>query len=95
LSRQSRVAIKRRAFRGWDVKDIQALEKGEKKMAYDVIVLAGQSNAEGHGFGDVAAPYEPNENIVQLFDPQPLCFVAGENGVEYLRVEEPWIFQRS
>ena len=62
-------------------------------MAYDVIVLAGQSNAEGHGVGEVAAPYEPNENIVQLFDPQPLCFVAGENGVEYLRVEEPWIFQ--
>ena len=35
---------------------------------YDVIIQAGQSNAEGWGVGDVQNPYLPNENINYLYD---------------------------
>ena len=30
---------------------------------FDIIIQAGQSNSEGYGFGDVEAPYEPNEQV--------------------------------
>ena len=33
------------------------------KEKFDVIILAGQSNAEGYGFGDVESPYEPTPDV--------------------------------
>ncbi len=33
------------------------------EKAFDIVILAGQSNAESSGFGDVENPYEPNERI--------------------------------
>ena len=33
------------------------------KEIYDVIVLAGQSNGEGHGVGDIDDPYTPTPNV--------------------------------
>lgn len=30
---------------------------------FDIIILAGQSNSEGYGFGGVENPYEPNEQV--------------------------------
>ncbi len=34
--------------------------------AFDIIIQAGQSNAEGYGFGDVDTPYQPNPNVWYL-----------------------------
>ena len=36
------------------------------KENFDIIILAGQSNGDGYGYGDVAAPFEPNEKIWDL-----------------------------
>lgn len=33
---------------------------------FDVIVQAGQSNAEGYGFGNIEDPYQPNERVWYL-----------------------------
>ncbi len=35
---------------------------------YDIIVIAGQSNAEGHGIGNVTREYIPTENVRILYD---------------------------
>ena len=31
--------------------------------AFDILIQAGQSNAEGYGFGDVDSAYQPNERV--------------------------------
>ena len=36
------------------------------KEIYDVIVLAGQSNGEGHGVGDIDEPYTPTPSVWAL-----------------------------
>jgi len=36
------------------------------KQSYDIIVLAGQSNAQGTGRGDVDGEYRPDEDIIAL-----------------------------
>ena len=36
------------------------------KIPFDVVILAGQSNAEGCGFGPVDAPYEPNKRVMYM-----------------------------
>lgn len=33
------------------------------KEVFDVVILAGQSNAEGYGYGDVEKPYEPTDDV--------------------------------
>ena len=33
------------------------------KEKYDIILQAGQSNADGTGFGEAPNPYEPNDNV--------------------------------
>jgi len=33
------------------------------KEKFDIILQAGQSNADGTGFGDAPNPYEPNDNV--------------------------------
>ena len=38
---------------------------------YDIIILAGQSNAEGSGLGKVFKNYEPNSQIMELSDKNP------------------------
>ena len=61
-------------------------------MAYDIIILAGQSNAEGSGKGNVKNPYIPSNAIWQIRDPQPLGYVKNEQGEDVLNVQEPWEF---
>jgi hypothetical protein len=34
------------------------------KEAFDIIIQAGQSNAEGYGYGFVQNPYEPNDRVL-------------------------------
>lgn len=36
---------------------------------YDIIVLAGQSNAEGYGVGEVSEEYRKDERVLWLNDP--------------------------
>ena len=36
------------------------------KIPFDVVILAGQSNAEGCGFGPVDASYDPNKRVMYM-----------------------------
>ena len=38
------------------------------KDKYDIIILGGQSNAEGYGLGAVSEEYIPDERIVWMND---------------------------
>ena len=42
----------------------------------DIIVLAGQSNAEGNGFGEINPDYMPSEEILMLRDAFPCTYGA-------------------
>ncbi|MBQ8685417.1 MAG: hypothetical protein IJ514_04525 [Clostridia bacterium] len=55
----------------------------------DVVVLAGQSNAQGYGTGEVSEPYEADERVLILGNRIPTYKHDGE-GKEYLEVFEPW-----
>ena len=60
-------------------------------MGYDIIVLAGQSNAEGTGLGD-GPVFQGDERILRLYDPQDNGFAPNENGEMILKVKRPWEF---
>ncbi len=47
------------------------------KEKFDIIIQAGQSNAEGYGFGPVEKPYVPNDNVFYL-NPDLTIFQACE-----------------
>lgn len=34
-----------------------------REEIFDVVIMAGQSNAEGYGYGDVDAPYQPTPDV--------------------------------
>lgn len=53
---------------------------------FDVILLIGQSNAEGHGFGPVENEYEPTDKIMQFIDSYPVMYRVNSEGVEVLDV---------
>ena len=36
-------------------------------MPYDIIILGGQSNAEGYGLGETAVPFEPDERNEKMY----------------------------
>ena len=36
------------------------------KKAFDIMIVAGQSNAEGFGFGDADCPWQPDERVWYL-----------------------------
>ena len=58
---------------------------------YDIIILAGQSNAEGTGVGE-GGRYEPKDDILFLYDPQDNGFYFDEDGEPHLKVKRPWDF---
>jgi len=65
------------------------------KQSYDVIVLAGQSNAEGTGRGCVEAEYEPDNDIISL---SPVYTISRkiENEVSkraIIYADEPFCFE--
>ncbi len=56
---------------------------------YDIIVLAGQSNAEGYGLGNVTEEYVPDERICALGDRSNPHFVEDENHVNHFHINYP------
>lgn len=61
-------------------------------MAYDVIILAGQSNAEGNGVGATLIPYESDERILMMRDNQWYGYVKDEDGKDKLSLHKPYDF---
>ena len=59
-------------------------------MAYDIIIVAGQSNAEGVGAGDEEMSFQENERILELCDMQPHGYAPGPDGKDVLMVKRPW-----
>ena len=57
---------------------------------YDIIILAGQSNAVGFGCGDSEYKLKYLDHIVQLYDDQPCCYQQDENGNDYLPIYKHW-----
>ena len=60
---------------------------------YDIIVLAGQSNAEGWGFGDTDNEWKEDERIDMFRDKHPVGYVKDENGVDVLDLKYPLDFE--
>ncbi len=58
-------------------------------QAYDIIVLGGQSNAEGHGIGDASEDYIPDERILWLNDHSRPRFEASESGSTAFCIDYP------
>ena len=58
---------------------------------YDIIILAGQSNAEGTGYGPVEKEYVPNENVLTL-DAEKIVEVAPE-GMRVTYLDKPLVIK--
>lgn len=58
-------------------------------MGYDLIIMAGQSNAVGFGWGDTQFPFIENPRITHLIDTYPIKFVKDENGKSRLDMPFP------
>lgn len=56
-----------------------------KKDAFDVIIQAGQSNAEGYGVGDVDEPYAPCDSVWYLNIDRTIVCAAEETDGNYVR----------
>ncbi len=59
---------------------------------YDVIILFGQSNAEGNGHGEVENPYQPDERVYIMRDKHQITFKKNADGNDYLDVKLPTTF---
>lgn len=58
----------------------------------DIILLAGQSNAEGWGVGHVEKPYIPNERIFMLKPTYNESFIKQEDGTEIFPIKPPFTY---
>ena len=56
---------------------------------FDIILLIGQSNAEGFGLGEVKNAYEPNPRILQLTNTSPVFLEVTPKEEIILHMEEP------
>ncbi len=61
-------------------------------MAYDIIILGGQSNAEGTGLGPTAVPYEADERILIMRDNGKYGYEEQADGSMKYFVTEPYTF---
>ena len=57
--------------------------------AFDVILLMGQSNAEGMGLGDVECEYQANERVLMMIDTYPVGNKPDKDGNIYLDAKLP------
>lgn len=57
--------------------------------SYDIVVLAGQSNAEGRGLGQGKYPFEANPRIMEYIDPYPFRMEKNAEGEDWLVMHEP------
>lgn len=56
---------------------------------YDIVIIAGQSNAEGYGVGEVSEEYEKDERVLFLNDNSAPHFEKSENGKDVLSLNFP------
>lgn len=56
---------------------------------YDVVIIAGQSNAVGYGFGEADDPFIESDDILELSDEYKIQFVKDENGNSRLDIAIP------
>ncbi len=56
---------------------------------FDIIVIAGQSNAEGYGIGEVTEEYIPNERILWLNDKSNPRFEKNADGKDVFTIDYP------
>ena len=61
-------------------------------MAYDVILLCGQSNAEGNGLGETDFPYVPDEKIIMMRDNGWYGYKKQPDGTDKRFLTEPYDF---
>ena len=59
-----------------------------EKEKFDIILLIGQSNAEGFGLGEVENPYRPNPSILQLTNSSPVFLEVTPEDDIILHMEE-------
>lgn len=59
------------------------------QVGYDVIIMAGQSNAVGFGFGDTDTPFVENPEIFEISDTYKMQFVQDEDGNSKLDLAFP------
>ncbi len=57
--------------------------------AFDIIIVAGQSNAEGYGVGEVTEKYVPDERALFLDDSANARFEKNEQGKDVFTLEFP------
>ena len=62
-------------------------------MPYDIIILGGQSNAEGYGLGETAVPYEPDERILMMRDCGECGYIDQPDGARSFVVTTPYVFK--
>lgn len=55
---------------------------------FDIILLIGQSNAEGFGRGEVEDAYEPTEKVMHLIDSYHVTFEMTPENVGILHIDE-------
>ena len=55
---------------------------------FDIILLIGQSNAEGFGRGEVEEAYTPSANVMQLIDSYHVTFEMTPKNVGILHIDE-------
>ena len=66
-----------------------------RNEAFDIILLAGQSNGEGYGLGPVDSEYTETEQILMLSDTYPYGYKVDEAGVTYMDAVSPTITEIS
>lgn len=57
---------------------------------YDIIILAGQSNAVGFGCGETDYQLKHENRIQELYDDQGICYIQDKEGKDYLPIYRPW-----
>ena len=57
---------------------------------FDIIILAGQSNAVGHGCGETDYQFRHLSDVWLLDDEQPEGYTRNQNDEEILIIQEPW-----
>ncbi len=59
---------------------------------YDIVVVAGQSNAAGTGYGETDTPYIPNDNVMMVVDDANPYFDNNEEGIRtlFINVNTPF-----
>ena len=60
------------------------------QQPFDIIILAGQSNAVGYGCGETEYSLQHMDQVSVLYDDQPEDYAKDENGKEYMAIYEPW-----